>query len=56
MVISAPTSSGKTFIASYVVASVLKAKESNSRVAIVLPTKALVNQVVAQVRALFCGI
>ena len=47
-VISAPTSSGKTFIASYVIACVLKASK-DGRVAIVLPTKALVNQVVAQV-------
>ena len=37
-VISAPTSSGKTFIASYVIACVLKASK-DGRVAIVLPTR-----------------
>ena len=45
-IISAPTSAGKTFISSYVIA---KAKEAGEKVVIVLPTKALVNQVTAQV-------
>ena len=44
--VSAPTSAGKTFISSYVID---KAKREGGIVVIVLPTKALVNQVTAQV-------
>lgn len=48
-VVSAPTSSGKTFISSYVIQRTLREKEG--RVVLVVPTKALVNQVAAQVCA-----
>lgn len=54
---SAPTSSGKTFISSYVIDRTVRANKTRKaeglpqgRVAIVLPTKALVNQLMAQVR------
>lgn len=47
-VICAPTSSGKTFISSYVMESVLRSS-SDGRVVFLAPTKALVNQVAAQV-------
>jgi ERCC4-related helicase len=42
-------STGKTFISSYVIGKVLK-ETPDGRVVIVLPTKALVNQLTAQVR------
>lgn len=50
-VISAPTSSGKTFISSYVIQKVLDADidGDNGIVCVVVPTKALVHQVAAQV-------
>jgi len=47
-VICAPTSSGKTFISSYVMESVLRSGDEG-RVVFLAPTKALVNQVAAQV-------
>ena len=46
--VCAPTSSGKTFISSYVIEKVL-AQNDNGWVVLVLPTKALVNQLAAQV-------
>lgn len=49
-VISAPTSSGKTFLISYAIQSVL-AQGKEGQLVIVLPTKALVNQLTAQVWA-----
>lgn len=49
-VVCAPTSSGKTFISSYCMASVLEdADYRDGKVVIVCPTKALVNQTSAQV-------
>jgi superfamily II RNA helicase len=48
-VVVAPTSAGKTFISSYVIARVLH-DSKDGRVIFVLPSKALVNQVQAQVR------
>lgn len=48
-VVCAPTSSGKTFISSYCIDRVSKADEEGVAV-FVAPTKALVNQVAAQVR------
>ena len=48
--IVAPTSSGKTFISSYCINSVVKAEgDPQGLVVFVAPTKALVNQVAAQV-------
>ena len=55
--VCAPTSSGKTFISNYVICKVL-AESSNGIVVFVAPTKALVNQVQAQVSVLillFCS-
>jgi predicted RNA-binding Zn-ribbon protein involved in translation (DUF1610 family) len=50
IVISAPTSTGKTFIAFYVIEKVLR-ESNNGRVVFVCPTKALVNQIYAEVFA-----
>ena len=47
--VCAPTSSGKTFISSYCMHSVISSSK-DGRVVFVAPTKALVNQVAAQVR------
>ncbi len=56
--VCAPTSSGKTFVSSYVVQRCLN-EGDEGWVAMVLPTKALVNQVSAQVssrgRSMVCG-
>jgi superfamily II RNA helicase len=55
--IVAPTSSGKTFISSYCINSVVRATDhSDGIVVFVAPTKALVNQVAAQVRRRILGI
>ncbi|GLI65721.1 hypothetical protein VaNZ11_009317 [Volvox africanus] len=48
-VVSAPTSSGKTFISSYVIRKVLDAHRGRGRVVIVVPTKVLVLQINAQI-------
>ncbi|GIL79256.1 hypothetical protein Vretifemale_8630 [Volvox reticuliferus] len=48
-VVSAPTSSGKTFISSYVIRKVLDAHQGRGRVVVVVPTKSLVLQVNAQI-------
>ncbi|KXZ48231.1 hypothetical protein GPECTOR_29g135 [Gonium pectorale] len=47
-VVSAPTSSGKTFISSYVVRKVLDEHKGYGRVVMVVPTKVLVLQIQAQ--------
>jgi Lhr-like helicase len=48
--IVAPTSSGKTFISSYCISSAVRAEGDEAGLAVfVAPTKALVNQVAAQV-------
>ena len=47
--VCAPTSSGKTFISSYCMYHTLTSS-SEGRLVFVAPTKALVNQVAAQVR------
>ncbi len=52
IVVSAPTSSGKTFISFYVIESVLK-RDPRSAIAFVVPTKALVNQVYAEILGSF---
>lgn len=52
VLVCAPTSSGKTFISFYVIESVLR-EDENAVIAFVLPTKALVNQVYAEIQASF---
>lgn len=54
--IVAPTSSGKTFISSYCINSVVARPEDPEGIVVfVAPNKALVNQVAAQVRPPPCG-
>ena len=52
VLVCAPTSSGKTFISFYVIESILR-EDENAKIAFVLPTKALVNQVYAEIQASF---